>query len=147
MRPSTRPLLSTKPQKAQSGPKHAIKVEVGTKLQCTGEVTMKRRRISGQPRCELRAHIVGGLLQRRGCGITKSGDQTTRLSRGRCVFGIKAGVFWLLGGVWLGLFCRTKLVSVGERKSAIVEQRTVVIKWVRMKQVVWRAMLPSRSGR
>lgn len=106
---------------------------------------MKRGRISSQPRFELRAHIVG-LLQQRGCGITKSRDQITRLSRGLFVFGIKAG-FFAFGWCWLGLFYRTKLVSVGERKSAIVEQRTVVIKWVRMKQVVWHAMLPSRSGR
>lgn len=41
---------------------------------------MKRRRISSQPRFELRAHIVEGLLQQRGRGITKSRDQITRLS-------------------------------------------------------------------
>lgn len=107
---------------------------------------MKRRRISSQLRFELRAHIVEGLLQQRGCGITKSRDQITRLSRGLLSSELKR-VFFAFGWCWLGLFYRTKLVSVGERKSAIVEERTVVIKWVRMKQVVWRAMLPSRSGR
>lgn len=35
----------------------------------------------------------------------------------------------------------------GLESRGIVEQRTVIIKWVRMKQVVWHAMLPRWSGR
>lgn len=54
---------------------------------------MKRRRVLSRPCFELREHIVGRLLQQRGCGITKSRDQITRLSRGRFVFVMKTGCF------------------------------------------------------
>lgn len=38
-------------------------------------------------------------------------------------------------------------VNTERVKSGFVELRAVIIKWVRMKQVVWHAMLPRRSGR
>lgn len=42
------------------------------------------------------------------------------------------------------LLCLSPPHKVGREvgKSGIVEQRTVIIKWVRKKQVVWHAMLP-----
>lgn len=49
--------------------------------------------------------------------------------------------------VSFGLSHGAELILLHGEKSDIVEQRTVVIKWVRMKQVVWHAMLPRRSGR
>lgn len=133
---STRgPPLSTKT--APSKHKLPLNAPLGSKLL---QNNTKWRLLNQRPLWTSRT--CSWMLQWRGCGITKSKDQITPSA-------CKAQLRSVLGGLNPVILCfRDALSSVWLKlwaggKSGIVEQRTVVIKWVRMKQVVWHAMLSS----